>query len=793
MTEGAVPVRGLILAFVLGAAGLQTRADLPALSWVWLGLPVLALLPLLPGTSLGRHVRVGLALILALAAGFFYAAWRAEVRLAEALPLAWEGRAQAVVGRIIGLPESTPRGVRFMLEPERLPGRSAGLPGRLQLSMIAPPGQPVPRLRGGDCLRLNARLYRPHGSLNPAGFDYEAWLLERGVRATGYLIGAPALADQCDGQARAGLDRARERLRQRLSDALAGAEHAGIVIALAVGDQNAIPDAQWTLFRRTGVTHLMSISGLHVTLFSSLVFWVAQWLWRRVPFLAGRYAARPAAAMLGLGSAAAYVALAGFGLPAQRTLYMLAAVALALASGRLHSPSRVLAAALAAVVLIDPWAALSPGFWLSFGAVAALFLAGWGRLGRLRLWRAWVSAQWAATLALLPALLMLFHEVSLVAPLANAFAIPAISLLAVPLILLGALLPGDGLLHAAHAVIDATLLGLQALAALPQPVFHAAMPSIPAVALAGLGVVALLMPRGVPGRWLGLLLFLPLLLPRVERPAPGEAWVTLLDVGQGLAVVVRTATRDLLYDAGPRYASGEDAGQRVVAPYLHAHGVNRLDALVISHDDVDHSGGAMSLIASHAPAWLLTSLAGQQDPPSSAMGAQILASGAVVRVCAAGQHWSWDGVRFEVMHPPAHQYRIDNYTDNDRSCVLRVDAGGRRLLLTGDIARLAELSLLERQAPEKLRADIMLVPHHGSASSSQPALLDAVAPEIALVSVGQRNGYGHPAAEVLERYRQAGAQVLRTDRMGAIELRLAGGRIDIRRAREDGRRYWHGH
>lgn len=785
-------MRFLILCFALGAAWLQTRAALPSLSWLWLVPPGMLLLAWLPNAGHGRILRWAGALGLAATLGFFYAAWRADMRLAEQLGPAWEGRDVTLLGRVTALPEQTPRGTRFTFYVDQAVPGLAEIPRRLQLNLYVREGEAPSRLSGGDCLKLQARLFRPHGSLNPGGFDYEAWLLERGIRSTGYVTGRPAASTVCGGAWRAGLDRVRQGVRDRLQAALTDDAYAGIVLALAVGDQNAIPDSQWSLFRTTGVTHLMSISGLHVTLLSSLLFLGVQWGWRRLPFLVRRLPARPAAAGLGLAAAAAYVALAGFGLPAQRTLYMLAAVAAALAVDRLHSPSRVLAAALGVVVLIDPWAALAPGFWLSFGAVAALLYADAGRLRQAGIWRGWARAQGAVSVALLPALLLIFHEVSLVSPLANAFAIPLISLLAVPLILAGALLSWNPLILAAHLVIKLTMLGLDWLAALPQPVFHAASPAWPALLLAAVGVLVLLLPRGLPGRWLGVLLLLPLLFPRLDRPAPGEVWLTLLDVGQGLAVLVRTAEHALLYDSGPRYASGEDAGQRVVEPFLHAQGVQRLDGLVVSHDDTDHSGGALALIESHQPGWLLTPLAGQVDPLPGEDGQAILAAAPQARVCQAGQVWTWDGVRFEVLHPPARHYANRNFADNDRSCVLRALGAHGSVLLTGDMARLAELSLLAQYSADQLSSDVMLVPHHGSASSSMPELLDAVAPSLALISVGQRNAYGHPAPEVLARYRQAGAQILRTDQLGALEVDLRAPAPRITAARVAYRRYWHG-
>lgn len=783
-------MRAIALGFALGAAWLQTRAALPEFRWLWLAPLLLLLAVWWPRHGPWRAARVLAWLLLAVFAGFFYAGWRAESRLAETLPLAWQGRDVELQGRVLGLPEATPRGQRFVFDVQQALSHGAQVPGLIMLNRYELDEAAVPApLRGGDCLRLTARLARPHGNINPHGFDYEGWLLERGIRATGHIVGEPRHAQTCDGTLRAALDRLRETLRARLLAAMADRPYAGIAVALAVGDQNAISDSQWTLFRHTGVTHLMSISGLHVTLFSVLVYGLVQLLWRRVPALALRLPAQKAGAMLGLAAAAAYVALAGFGIPAQRTLFMLAVAALAFALDRIASASRTLAFALFVVVLIDPWAALSPGFWLSFGAVAALMLAGHGRLGRLAAWRTWLGAQWAVSLALLPALLLIFHEVSLVSPLANAFAIPVISWLVVPLVMLVAVLPWDVLAELAHAALSAVMHGLTWLDALPQPVWHGAEPSMAALLLALVGAAIMILPRGLPSRWLGAFLFLPMLLPRLERPAEGELWLAVLDVGQGLAVVARTATHTMLFDAGPRYYSGEDAGGRIVAPYLFAEGIGKLDGMIVSHDDSDHSGGALSLAASHMPAWTLASFVGLPADIVSPLGQGILHEVPRIRPCLAGQSWEWDGVRFELLHPTAEHYRNRNYSDNDRGCVLKIVSRYGSVLIPADIERLGELSLLER-VPAQLRADVLLAPHHGSGTSSMPPFLAAVQPRWVVIPVGHRNRFGHPKPEVVQRYRALDAELLRTDREGAISIRLAADGPRVARARLVQRRYW---
>lgn len=777
--DNAPMTRLAIIAFALGCAALQLQPQLP-------GLAVAGLLPLgvWVAMQLRGRWRQAAWLLLGLASGFLYAAWRADLRLAESLPDLWQGRDVELLGRVQDLPETTANGVRFRFAQA---GRG-DIPVHLQLAWYGRPGEPPPRIAGGDCLQLTARLYPPHGNLNPGGFDYEAWLFERDIRATGHLVGRPAPVPDCAVSVRAGLDRLREAIRSHLTTALADRPYAGVVRALAVGDQEAIPPAQWTLFRQTGVTHLMSISGLHITLFSALVYAAVVAVWRRFPALALRLPASKAGVLLGFAAAAVYAALAGFGIPAQRTLYMLGGAAATVLLDRQVGASRLLAAALFAVLLLDPWAAFSPGFWLSFAAVAALLWAGNGRVRPLPAWRAWIVAQWAVTLALTPLLLALFHEVSLVSPLANAFAIPWISFVVVPLSLIAAILPWAFPATWAHAAVTLAMTGLEGLAALPQPVFHAAAPSWTALLAALLGAGLLLLPRGVPGRWLGAVLLLPLFFPHLPAPAAGHAWLTVLDVGQGEAVLVRTARHALLFDTGPRFASGEDAGNRNIAPYLWREGLNRLDGLVVSHDDIDHSGGALSLLTSHRPAWLLTSLAGLPRAGLSANGRAILTARPDAITCATGQSWTWDGVRFRVLHPPAHHYAHPGYPDNERSCVIRIEAGRHTALLTGDIERLAEANLRERRQP--LAADVLVPPHHGSRSSSSPEFVQAVAAKTVVIPVGWRNRYGHPHPEVLARYRASGAQILRSDRDGAVTLHLGAAGVGLETTRSTEKRYW---
>jgi competence protein ComEC len=630
------------------------------------------------------------------------------------------------------------------------------------------------------------RLRRPHGHANPHGFDYELWLLERGIGATGSVRAEPA-AERLGlrGGVFDRIERLRAAVRERFFAALGETPAAGILAALAVGEQRAISNEEWRLFRRTGVTHLMSISGLHVTLISGLVAWLATLGWRafgrRAPRLACGFPTRKIGAAAAVAAALGYTLLAGSGVPAQRTLLMVSVVAAALWSGRIASPARSLALALGAVLALDPWAVLAPGFWLSFGAVALIFYVAAGWTEREPWLAQWLRIQWAITVGLAPAALLLFGQVSLVGPLANALAIPLVSAVITPLALAAAVLPSEGLLRLAAWLTERMLEFLEWCAALPAAVWQSHVPPLWSVLLALAGVAWLLAPRGTPWRATGLALMLPAFALPAPAPAPGEAWLSVLDAGQGLAVLVRTAGRALLYDAGPSYGLQADAGERIVVPFLQAEGVTRLDTLILSHDDADHAGGAISVMENLETDLLLSSLPGRHAAPAFA---------AAAARCARGTRWQWDGVEFALLHPAPADYRTAR-RGNDLSCVLRVSAAGHSALLTADIERAAEAQLVAREG-RALRAELLLVPHHGSRSSSSPAFLAAVAPGWAVVTAGYRNRFRHPAGEVVERYRAAGAALLRTDLDGAVSIRLGAGGVRVEAERRRTARYWRG-
>ncbi len=765
--------------FALGVFWLQQQPVLPHAAWLW-ALPLIASPFLLPHSERVWLKRARTLLIFAgcVALGFAWAGWRAHVRMADALPPAWEGVDVRIEGVVAGLPDRDTHGERFDFRVERVLTPGAEVPARVRLSWPAPEwnGTVVPqRLKAGERWQFSVRLKQPHGTANPDGFDYEAWLLQKNIRATGYVrekAGTEKLGESL--QPPDLVQRLRERIRERIAQTLAGHAQAGVITALAVGDQNAIPHGNWRVYNRTGTSHLMSISGLHITLFAALVGGFTYALWRRVPALVLRLPARRAALLFGWLAALAYTLLAGFQIPAQRTLFMLTVLVAGLWLTREPRPASLLLLALAIVLLFDPWAVLAPGFWLSFGAVAAMMWAVQGVLGRSGKITAWMRTQATVTVALAPALLLLFHQISLVSPLANALAIPLVSMGVVPLALAGVLVPP--LLQLAAWLmqgVEAVLLWLSAFGWAAR-----ALPASPpwALALALAGVAWLLMP-GLQARWLGGFMFLPLLFPAVAAPSRGTFEAEVLDVGQGTAILVRTAKHTLLYDTGPALGDN-NAGEQIVLPRLRALGIAHLDALVLTHDDLDHTGGAAAVMRDLPPRLLLTSL-----PAGHALLER------PHEQCVRGRRWEWDGVAFEMLNPPPYAYDQRNRKDNDRICVLKISRGAQSLLLTADAERIGELEMTERVA-DRLPATVLVAGHHGSRTSSIDEFVSAVRPQQVIFTLGYRNRYRHPHPDVLRRFAETGAVLHSSDRHGWLHLKFADGGASIERWREQRRRYW---
>lgn len=866
LVERGGEMRMVLGGFVLGIATLQQRGYLPnALEWSVGAIVLLAALGWARAGTMPRLIsadgiagmtgnlsawiaRAGqwsrrhplsrwsaLALAAALA-GHGYAALRAEWRLSEALPPQWEGRDIVLTGAVRGLPVHESGAARFLFSVDVADVRRRlgveGFPSLVQLGWSERASGRAPELVPGARWRLTVRLKRPHRNANFNGRDLEAALFARGVRATGYVV-APQAARREAGSVNnlaARVDRWRFALAARIDTALMGAPHVGIVKALAIGAQEAIDAHDRTILRRTGTSHLVAISGLHIGFVAGASAALAAWLWRRScgfgVWLARRGArewplvvpAPVAAALIGTLCATVYAALAGFNVPAQRALWMLVVVSAAAMLGRNVASSLVLMWAAALVLAADPWAVVAPGFWLSFGAVAVIAFAMQFRFRRCRdsaleavypddplqpvndtraPWRdrlrrhrrrmgegiaSSARAQYAVTIGLAPLTAFWFSQISLAGPLANAFAVPWVSLAVTPIVLVAVALPAPldaAAFELAHSLLAPLMRLLGKLSAYEWAEWRLARPSAWAMVSAGVGVLWCLMPRGWPIRFAAPLAWLPLALPP-PAPAPESFRLTALDVGQGAAILIETARHAMLFDAGPGPESTH-AGERIVAPHLVANGVQALDALVLSHEDADHAGGAPAVFDAVPVRQLLGGL-----PPSNRLWTLARAADAQVHRCAAGQQWQWDGVAFSILWPDAG--RLPNKS-NAHSCVLRIEAPGLVALLTGDIDSSIE-NTLRRRAPAALRADVLLVAHHGSRTSSTEPFLDSVKPRIAVFQVGYRNRFGHPHPRVWARFAARGVELARTDRDGAVRIEPGEGVPKLERYRDTHRRYW---
>ncbi|MDR0781176.1 MAG: DNA internalization-related competence protein ComEC/Rec2 [Pseudomonadales bacterium] len=747
-----------MIAFCIGVVSAAWLPHLPSATWLlWLALP----LPLL---FRYRVLRVPGALLL----GVWWLAWQGRQTLDEWWPVTSAPSEVWAEGVVWRLPVNTAQGQRVVFKLERLCAaaalsdceaggwqRDARL---LQLSTYEPL-----TLAPGQRWRWQVRLRRPHGFANPGAYDYEAWLLQQRIAALGYVRdthSAVLLEENSGSQI---LERLRHDLLQRLNHAGTGLKQLPYIIALTLGDGSGIDADAWALFNRTGTTHLMVISGSHITLAAGLCLWLLRRLWclsARLPLL---WPAPFAAALAGLGGAWFYTALAGFNLPAQRALLMsllsLGAILLRRQTGLWQG----LLTALALVLAVDPLAPQLPGFWLSFIAVAMLTLAVLRDAGGKAWWHgAWrlLRSQGYISVALLPLMGLLFQQVSWSAPLCNLLAIPCIELVATPLSLLCLLLAtlsptlATPLLQLTDTLLAWYLAGLRGFdAAVPEPLWTLPWLSLLGRVLLIALVVALLLSR----RWwlrLTWLAALPaVLLLREPRLPPGVVSLSVLDVGQGAAIVVRTREHQLLYDTGPRYSEQLDAGSAAVLPVLRFHGIKQLDRVIVSHADLDHAGGIDAVLAQYTQALYQTSEPGMFPARVSQ------------QLCRAGQQWQWDGIVFDLLSPDEHPG-----SRNNGSCVLRIRAGTQVALLTGDIERAREHQLLAQGLSGPLT--LLVAPHHGSATSSSPAFLNALRPAHVVFTTGYLNRYHHPAPAVVARYEKAGAQTWYTLRSGALTFTL---------------------
>ncbi|WMW79272.1 DNA internalization-related competence protein ComEC/Rec2 [Undibacterium cyanobacteriorum] len=815
-----------------------------------------------------RHLLMGVVLAikkitLGFLLGFAWAGGFASMRLEHRLPEKLLGRDLQVVGVIHSLPTRSAQGWHFQFEIETVGGHDAAQkipngPKRIAVSWFVSPSNPrdFSELKAGQRWRLMLRMKPIYGNANPYAFDYEAWMLEQGLEASATVRSESAskLADgsnlspvpitdsavsrreqtQFDSHPNQkiqdfvfSLNNLVERTRSLLRDRLQAHLHhgvdrpfLGVITALVIGDQSGISQSQWAVFNRSGIGHLVSISGLHITMIAGLFAGLFSFFWRR-SFYVGRdwplvLPVPKVRVLVAAVVALLYVALAGFGVPAQRTLWMMIVVAVAVWSGRRARPSYILCLALFVVLLIDPWAVLAPGFWLSFCAVALLLYAA-GRTSDMseavsplqrsssesssserpsilrRLGSNLIEAgraQYVVTIGLVPLTLLLFSQISLISPLANAIAIPVISFIVTPLALLGSVLPTTAaqvVLDLAHLCMTGLFQLLEVFNQFPVASWSVPQPKLWMFLLAGLGIICLLAPRGWPLRLCGIVYCLPMLTHDVSHPNEGQFQITAFDVGQGSALFIETSQHRLIYDTGPGSSDESNSGLRILLPYLNGRGIRAVDDVVISHADADHSGGAVST---------LRALSVQRIRSSLPADSEILADTSLPSTkrpqhlrCEAGQSWEWDGVHFEFLHPVPVIYTSDKWKTNARSCTLKVSNGKSSMLLTGDIGVVQEDELLN-SIPEKLKADVLLVPHHGSGSSSSFAFIQAVQPRYALFQFGYLNRYHHPHPSVWQRYLDFGVIPLSTVTSGAITLQF-GDTIEIDHFRQQHQRYWY--
>ena len=747
----------IALCFAAGVFTLQLFAHLPQPLWL-LGLPLCVL-------GLLRYR--ALACVWVYILGFCWALLQAHWHFYHALPASLIAKDILIEGRISSIVQREGRSQRFELIIEKHPPSNLPFPRKIRLSVY----QSGIHLKAGQRWRFKVRLKPPHGFANPGGFDYERWLYMGGIQATGYVR-----KDKRNHLLGSGGSIA--RLRQFLFTQISAKPRPfnGVLAALLVGDKSAISQQQWQVFRHTGTSHLMAISGLHIGLVAGLVFFLVR---RLCPVRCLRYiSAQQYGAVFSLLAAFGYALLAGFSVPTQRALIMLTVVLGGIIVKRAVRPWQALSLALLAVLVVDSRALLSAGFYLSFAAVAVIVYGIYGRLGHGSRWLQTMAVQWRLSLLLLPLTLLWFQQGSLISPLANILLVPWVGLLVVPVALLSLIFTGwlqglaDGLLNLANTLLSLSWPILQTLADWPFGHFTVAAIPLWAVVLALAGGLILLAPRGFPLRWLGALWLLPALTVAHYPPPEGSFRLTLLDVGQGLSVFVQTRHHGLIYDTGPSFSASFNTGDRVILPYLQYRGVHHLDKLIISHGDRDHIGGAQAVL-DQMPVWQLEGqgISRLHHPYPQA--------------CQQGQSWRWDGVLFEVLHPDGDYPRRNN-----RGCVVKISTQGSSVLLTADIEKKVEGRLLQ-QYGKALDVNVLLIPHHGSNTSSSRDFIAATSPQLALVSAGFANRFGHPRKPVLETYRAFDVPVYNTAREGAIELIFTPQGYQLsHRQRRDAPHYW---
>lgn len=745
------------VSFLAGIVLIQQLSELPSLNWLIAG-GILAII------SFWKRYKVLSFFIL----GLLWATGFAQYRLADRLPSNLDGTELNLSGFVISLPEQNPHRAifDFQITPE-----IDKLPAKVRLSWY----EPTQMIKAGQHWQLTAKLKRPHGMFNPGGFDYETWLFSQNIGATGY-IRKPAPLLLGSSNPLFNINGWRQAISSRLSQLLPNSDSLGLIKALSIGDGNEVSDAQWQVFRKTGTIHLMVISGSHISLVAGMVFFLLRKLWARTGIL--RISPPTAAASGAIIAALFYSALAGFSVPTQRAMIMVTVVMLGIICQRHIRVLDTLALALLLVLILDPLAVLAPGFWLSFIAVIIIVYCNANRLGNLSRFFPLVSIHFIMTLGLAPLLLVFFQQMSVISPLANFVAVPIIELLLVPLILIALLLMfwqpflASKLLWLISQLLQGLYGLLHELANLPVAVWNHPQPSGWSVCLALLGMLLLFAPRGIPARGLAVVLCVPLLFGETEKIKNAEFNLTLLDVGQGLSAVVQTAHHVLVFDTGAKSSADFDMGKAVVAPFLQSLGIKEIDRLVISHGDNDHLGGAQSLLAEIKVDSIYTSVP-DKFPDNKPVE------------CKAGQQWQWDQINFRMLSPAPLKFD----SENNNSCVLKIESKQGSVLLTGDIEAEAELALIASTA--NLKTKVLIAAHHGSKTSSTLEFLQKTQPELILIPAAYKNRYRFPHPSILNRYQTQQINWLMTGTAGAIKVKVAPTGLKTVSYRHSQAKYWH--
>jgi len=719
----------------------------------------------------GRIIWIFIASFLWASLGVY---WQIDHRLAREL----NNKRVTLVGEVLNIPKKTDDNASFLFKPDESIGYQQRLPRTIKLNWRFPPKQ----LQAGQLWKLTAKIKQPHGFQNPGGFDYERWLFVNGIDATGYVVKEPApILVEKPGIS---LNHLRQLIVNRLQQLCSDCTYPGLIQALSIGFRGNMNQTVRLLLQQTGTAHLIAISGLHIGIIAGVFYWLGFQAWR-LWFFQGRFNRRELALLLSWVAALGYSLLSGFELPAQRALIMLSVI---FASLWLRLPVNLLNSLFAAVILVllfSPLAVLSESFWLSF---SALLIIAFGNLiipQETSRWRQLVYIQLLFSVLFIPLSITIFNQLHPSSLVANLVAVPLVSLVIVPLnfFLMSLLwLPIDWL-KPMYAWLDSLLVwlisflqGLQSIGLQAQNL-KALNPW--QVGLITVFIILLLLPRGliVKSSWLWLVALL-----FIWSHAPGsrpQLHIAVLDVGMGTSIVVDTPNHRLVYDFGPGNKQGYSLGSWVVQPYLQHRGLDHLDRLIISHSDQDHLGGLYAIQQQ------LEYAAVYSGTPKTV--SERLPLPVTVRNCHEAKDWIWDGVRFSFLSSdkglPA--------SENNRSCVLRIEIGSQRILITGDIESRQEFQLLYRYKDEALRADILVAPHHGSLTSSSPAFVEAVQANAVIFTTGYLNRWGFPRPEVVKRYQNKGSEMYQTDQDGAILIECKETACKLQRWRELKPRLWY--